>query len=362
MLKPLEVYHTYDPWTGDSADFSGLKEGFYKLRKKFKRLFGPKGPRKYVGGVGFVALIIWLLGGICRVGTSEQAVVMWGGHYNRTLEPGIHWVMRPVERVYKVNKEKVSRYVYKADFLTRDAKIVSLEWVVHYKINDAMSYLFASADPVRILQNSLISHVRHEIGRMQLEEVVNMEKGTFGHTIKAQLKATLENFQTGLQVTCVTLGSVNFPQKVMDACHKAREIEKEAENTVAQANVYAINTRSDTHNKIQQLLHEAVTYQAQVVSDARIEVAPFLALLPLYEKAPLIIRNQLAAQNLEAILSQNQKLLVYGKEIKLQLRKDIARLKSQNSMLPIVETTNPPVEKSNDPVSEPILDPSRGYE
>ena len=60
-------------------------------------------PKFLVMLVSFGVLIIWGLAGITIVSPAEKAVVLRFGKFNRTLEPGPHWVPPIIETVQIVN-------------------------------------------------------------------------------------------------------------------------------------------------------------------------------------------------------------------------------------------------------------------
>ena len=106
-----------------------------------------------------------------QVAPDEQAVVLRLGRYARTVEPGLRWHARGLERIYKqrvtITQELEFGYRTKSlgpppeyedhpeekRMLTGDANLVDVEFVVQYRIIDLFDYLFQVQDVPKVIRD-----------------------------------------------------------------------------------------------------------------------------------------------------------------------------------------------------------------
>ena len=116
-----------------------------------------------------VVLVILAFFSFTVVSTTDNGVVTRLGKYNRTLQPGLQFIIPIVERVYHipvttVQKEEFgfrttmasdrSQYrnniLTESSMLTGDLNIINVEWTVQYRIIDPKAWLFNVEEGERI--------------------------------------------------------------------------------------------------------------------------------------------------------------------------------------------------------------------
>src|SRR5690606_26801746 len=146
-------------------------DGLGNLFDNFRGMFdGGGGPLRWIG----LALVLWLAFN-CFVLVAEQqrGVVLRFGQFARILEPGPHFKLPwPIERVTKVAATQIKTFSDNVPILTSDENIVQVEINVQYRVNDAEKYLFGTRDADQMLQQAVLSTVREQVGRADLDTVL----------------------------------------------------------------------------------------------------------------------------------------------------------------------------------------------
>lgn len=311
-----------DPWSGRKKKqgppdldqlFKQFVGKFLKTKKTNPATTEPVSPKHYTFFAMIVVLvlvIIWLLSGVYVVEPAEEAVVLRFGNYLETQGSGLHWFPRFIESKTIVNVQEVYNISYESSMLTEDENIVSVELAVQYRISDPFAFLYNVTNPIQSLQQATASAIRQVVGHTNLDQILTTERQLVTEDVATQLRATLAVYQTGIDVLQVTLQSTKPPEEVTDAFNdaiKAREDEQRYQN---QAQAYASDVVPIAQGFAKRLYTEAGAYKQQVVLDAKAQVAPYLALLPAYEKSPAVMRDRLYLSTMQNVLTHTNKVFL----------------------------------------------------
>jgi modulator of FtsH protease HflK len=323
-----------NPWTGKPKQPAGsppdLEAALRKLRQKLNQFLKNKNPAGFkvngnggatsdktpmqFGRMGIVVIsiliVLWILSGIYLVGPAEQAVVLRFGQYVGSEGPGPHWLPRFIDSAYLINEQKISTYSYDAEMLTKDENIVSVAVAVQYRVDNARNYLFGTVNPDESLRQATASALRQVIGHTDLTEVLTSGREQIRQQVQDQLTKTLSRYNTGLVVTDIAMQPAKAPDEVKDAFDDAIKAQEDEQRYENQAQSYAMQVEPIAKGQAQRLLADAQAYQQQVVLHAKADVAPFLAVLPQYQKAPAVTRERMYLEAVESVLSNTNKVLV----------------------------------------------------
>ncbi len=327
--EPGNSKNDKDPWTGKPKQAGGppdLEAVLRNLRKKLNQLLDKKNSKEDKSsssssgsgklsnfGLGTIALLIlvaWGIWGIFIVDPAEQAVILRFGKYVRTVGPGPHWIPRLIETAYTINEQRISTYSYSAEMLTKDQNIVSVALAVQYRITNARDYLFNVVKPDESLQQATASALRQVIGQTNLDQVLTSGREQIRQQVSQYLATIMAKYQTGLIITDIAMQPAKAPDEVksaFDDAIKAQEDEQRFEN---QAQAYAMQVVPIAKGQALRLMAEAKGYQQQTVFKAQAETAPFLALLPQYQKFPAVTRERLYLETIQHVLGNSSKILV----------------------------------------------------
>ncbi len=310
-----------DPWGGGRGDQGppDLDEVFRRLSQRLGGLFGGRRGGARAGGgrsggglwlVG-VAVAVWLLSGIYIVGPAERGVVLRFGKYVGTTMPGPHWHWPyPIERVEKVDVDRIRQAEHKALMLTRDENIVDVDVGVQYRVQDPKAYLFHVRNPELTVVQAVESAIREVVGKSEMDFVLTEGRTEVAARTQRLAQAILDRYGTGVQLTKVNLKDAQPPEEVQAAfadAIKAREDEQRYKN---EAEAYANEIIPKARGRAARQIEDANAYKAEVVARAKGETARFLALLREYQRAPQVTRERLYIDAMEHVFGNATKVVV----------------------------------------------------
>ncbi len=308
-----------DPWGGGRGDQGppDLDEVFRRLSRRLGGLFGGRRGGVRVGGSGggsllvLAALAVWLLSGIYIVGPAERGVVLRFGKYVETTLPGPHWHWPyPIERVEKVDVDRIRQAEHKALMLTQDENIVDVDVGVQYRVRDPKAYLFAVRNPELTVLQAVESAIREVVGKSAMDFVLTEGRTEVAARTQRLAQAILDRYGTGVQLTKVNLKDAQPPEEVQAAfadAIKAREDEQRYKN---EAEAYANEIIPKARGRAARQIADANAYKAEVVARAQGETARFLALLREYRRAPRVTRERLYIDAMEQVFGNATKVVV----------------------------------------------------
>ncbi|KWF36916.1 FtsH protease activity modulator HflK [Burkholderia pseudomultivorans] len=325
------------PPGGDGDGPPDLDEMWRNFNRRLSGLFGGKGGNGFrpdngraarigVGIVIGVLIAVYAGSGLFVVQEGQTGVVLQFGKLDGTVGQGVHWrapypfasheiVDTTQVRSIEIGRNNVVRLanVKESAMLTRDADIVDVRFIVQYRIRSATDYLFRSVDPERSVSQAAQAAVRAIVGTRSAADLLNQDRDAMREQLAAAIQRDLDRYQSGLEVTAVTMQSVAAPEQTQAAyaeVAKARD-EREAAKRAAQA--YANDLLPKAQGDAAKLVDEAKAYADRVVTEAEGDADRFKQVYAQYSKAPAVIRERMYLQTMQDIYSNTTKVFVGNK-------------------------------------------------
>ena len=312
-----------------------LDEVIKDFKNKFNSTFGGKSS----GGAGtgkvakgsfkylvILALIVWLLTGIYIVDPAERGVVLRFGAFQESTTQGPHWhIPYPVESVYKINVEQIRsaeigfRNVQNSYsggvsseslMLTKDENMVDVKLAVQYKVADAQAFLFNVFQPELTLSHVVQSVIRQVVGDNTMDHVLTTGREQVALEVKSASQALLNEYNTGLMITAVTMQDAQPPVQLKAAFDDVVKAREDEQRYINEARAYANDIVPKARGASQRLIAEAEAYKSEVVSKSEGEAYRFTQILTEYTKAPGVTKERLYRETLEDVLSDTNKVIV----------------------------------------------------
>lgn len=182
-----------------------------------------------------IVLIIvgcWLLGGIKVILEYERLVIFRLGKYQRTIGPGVVYVLPIVESAQKVDLRIVTEDIPRQEVITRDNIPVIVNTVVYFKVlrpEDAIikveNYRFA------VRQYSTAA-LRDVIGSMELDSVL-IERETIADDIRQTVDKETEEW--GIDIKSIKIQEIELPSEMKRAMAAQAEAEREKRAAIINA-------------------------------------------------------------------------------------------------------------------------------
>ncbi|MFL9964151.1 FtsH protease activity modulator HflK [Paraburkholderia sediminicola] len=333
-----------------------LDEMWRDFNRRLSRIFGRKGggagggrpdngrgARIGVGIVIGVLIAIYLGSGVFVVQDGQAAVVMQFGKYRYTAGQGVHWRLPyPFEahefvnvgqiRQVEIGRNNVVRLanVKDASMLTHDGDIVDVRFAVQYQVRKPTDYLFRSIDPDQSVMHAAQAAVRGIVGARSTSEILDQDRETMRQQLIAAIQQSLDQYESGLAVTGVTIQSVQVPDQVQAAFDDAAKVRQENQRAKRDAQAYVADLLPRAQADVTRQIEDAKTYSEKTVAQAQVEADRFKQVYAQYSKAPAVIRTRMYMETMQQIYSNTTKVFVDSKNGNNVLYLPLDKLVEQN--------------------------------
>jgi membrane protease subunit HflK len=326
------------PKDADGKGPPDLDEMWRDFNKKLAGLFGRKSPnggprpdnsksaKLGLGIVIGVLIAIYLGSGVFVVQDGSVGVVSRFGKYEESADQGIHWRLpypfesHEIVNVSQIRSVEVGRNntltqanVRDASLLTHDADIVDVRFTVQYQIKSPTDYLFRNLDPEQSVLQAGQAAIREIAGTDSTDDLLYKDREALRARLMDTIQEALDSYKTGLQVTGVTLQSVQVPPQVQPAFEEAAKVRQDNERARDTAKAYADQLLPRAHADAARLIDQAKDYSNRMVSQAQGDAERFKQVYAEYSKAPAVIRQRMYLDTMTQIYSRATKVYVDSK-------------------------------------------------
>lgn len=285
-------------------------------------------------GWGLVVLItLWAAyTSYYTVQPEERAVVKRFGAVIDQTDPGLHFKLPfgidvvqlvPTERVLKQEfgfrsaTQIGARTEYdtagleaESMMLTGDLNIIKVEWVVQYKVQDPVKWLFRIRDPERTLRDVSEAVMRQIVGNRLGSDVLTIGRVEIANQSRDQIQTIMDEYGSGVSIITVELQDVIPTKRVQPAFNEVNIARQEQERMINEAEKRKNQVIPRARGKANQLVAEAEGYAATRVNLAHGEASRFSAILAEYKQAPEVTRRRLYLEMVNENLPKAGQVLV----------------------------------------------------
>jgi modulator of FtsH protease HflK len=184
---------------------------------------------------------------------------------------------------------------------------------VQYQVRSATDYLFRSVDPDQSVTLAAQAAVRNIIGARSTDDILYQDREAIRQQLSDAIQHSLDESQTGLVVTGVTMQGVQAPEQVQAAFDDAAKAHQDREHAKADAQAYANDLLPHAQADAARLVDEAKSYSDQAVAQAQGDAERFKQVYEQYAKAPAVIRERMYLDTMQHIYSNTTKVFVDSK-------------------------------------------------
>ena len=286
-------------------------------------------PRQLGGGMGaliVLILVVWLASGFYIVDASQRGLVLRFGKFVESTEPGLRWRMPfPIESHEIVNLTGVrtvelgyrgserNKVLSESLMLTDDENIINIQFAVQYILNSPENYLFNTRDPDVTVAQAAETAMREIVGTNKMDFVLYEGREAVAATAHSLMQTILDRYQTGVQISRVTMQNAQPPEQVQAAFDDAVKAGQDRERQKNEGQAYANDVIPRARGTAARLLEEASAYRERVVANAEGEASRFKQVLAEYSRAPQVTRERLYLETMQKVLSSTSKVLIDAK-------------------------------------------------
>ena len=319
--------------TGPPQPLDEMMDG---LRSKIEEFKGRTG--WIIVAVAIVAFLSW--SAWFTVQPEETGVVQRFGKVMRTAGPGLHFKLPlgiervrllPTARVLKeefgfrtvatVPGEK-TRYDPSGSFkdeslmLTGDLNVIDVQWIVQYRIEDPIRYLFHVRNTPKTIRDTAEAIMRRAVGNRLGSDVLTTGRVAVASEAKIEIQKVLTAYESGVRLVTVELQDVTPPDTVKPAFNEVNESRQDKERTINKAQEQANREIPKAGGVATQRISEAEGYALERVNRAEGEATRFAAILGEYRKAPQVTRRRLYLEAMSSYLANMKALYIVDKDQK----------------------------------------------
>jgi len=315
----------------DGPQIPEIEEIMKKGQERLKVLMGGRGgtgdgggdgdgPRLTRGtiGLGVLALVgLWAFSSFYTVRPEEQSVELFLGEFSSIGNPGLNFAPWPfvTYEVVNVTSERTEtigaqRSSAEGLMLTTDANVVDIEFQIVWNISDPSKLVFNIRDPQLTVEAVSESVMREIIAASNLAPILNRDRGIIADSAMANIQATLDDYDSGINVVRVNLDRADPPTEVIDSFREVQAAEQERDRLQRQADAYANRVLAESRGEAAQIIEQAEGYRAQVVNAAIGEASRFVAVAQEFNAAPEVTQRRLYLETIENTLGGLDKIII----------------------------------------------------
>ncbi|MDR1162684.1 MAG: FtsH protease activity modulator HflK [Candidatus Accumulibacter sp.] len=286
----------------------------------------PKFPAGGVGAIVCILFAVWMASGFHIVDASQRAVVLQFGKYLETNDSGLHWRfpypiqsheivdvsgVRTLEIGYR-NNEK-NKVLKEALMLTDDENIINIQFAVQYILKDPDDYLFKNRNPDEAVMQAAETAIREVVGKSKMDFVLYEGREQIAVQTQALIQQILDRYETGVDVSKVTMQGAQPPEQVQAAFDDAVKAGQDRERQKNEGQAYANEVIPRARGTAARLSEEAEAYRQGLISTAEGDASRFRQLYAEYAKAPAVTRNRLYLETMQEVYANTSKVMIDAK-------------------------------------------------
>ena len=284
--------------------------------------------------VGAILLFNLLAGSFYTIEPGERGVILrlgkiWGAPTN----PGLNFKLPLIDSLIKVDVETVRKQEFgfrtktpgqktvyeKTGFegesliLTGDKNVIDVEWIVQYKVNDPLNYLFKVKDTEQAVRDVSEKSIRRVMGNQDFDFALQ-NREIIEQSMSDDLQKTLDLYESGIKIVTVKLQDVNPPDTVKPAFNEVNEADQDMKRLVNEAEENYNRVIPKAKGSAKQILEEAHGYAVERVNLAKGETARFLNILKEYAAAKEVTRRRMYLETMQKVLPKVDSVTLIDKE------------------------------------------------
>lgn len=252
---------------------------------------------------------------------EQQAVVSTLGKPRAVTEPGLHFKIPLIQKVTKVNTtiqglavgyDDMENYNDDAMMITSDYNFIQVDFYAEYRISDPVKALYASEDPIVILDNIAQNCIRTTIGSYSVDAVLTTGKNEIQANIKEMILDKLELYDIGIQLVNITIQDAQPPTDEVITAFKAVETAKQGKETALNnANKYRNEQIPKAKAEADKILQNAQARKESRINEAEGQAARFNSMYEEYIKYPTITKQRMFYETMEDVMP-GMKIVIEG--------------------------------------------------
>lgn len=295
-----------------------IKEFINKFKNKFSLI------------ILILFAIFFIFSSFYTIAPEEVGVVLRWGKYSRISNPGLNFkIPFGIDTVKKIKTERV----YKQEFgfrtieagvhteydrknyeeetlmLTGDLNVIDMEFVVQYRIEDPLKYLFKVADVEQAIRDIAEAVSRKITGNKTFDEIL-VNRVEIAVAAQNELQKILNFYETGIKVITIKLQDVNPPDTVKPAFNEVNEAIQDREQLINKAQETYNGEIPQAKGEAERLIAKAEGYAFERINTAEGDASRFKSILKEYKNYKEVTRRRFYLEAVRTFLPQIKEIYI----------------------------------------------------
>lgn len=272
-----------------------------------------------------VAIVAVLLTSFFVVDQTEQSVVLRFGRVHRVVGPGLQFkmplgieknlnvptqVVQTMDFGFRTEQAGVNTSFSSRDFseeslmLTGDLNIIDVEWVVQYRINDPVAWLFNVEEKATTIRDISQSVVNELVGDLPILSVMAASRTQIELDAQEKMQSLFDEYGLGIRIITVKLKNIVPPVgRVQDAFEDVNKAVQDMNRLINEGKQQYNQEIPKAEGQAAQQIQIAEGYASERVNNARGDVARFNSVREAYIESKDVTQRRLYLETMEDILS-----------------------------------------------------------
>ena len=282
-------------------------------------------------------LVLLVLKNVYTVPSDSRGIVLRFGQVASVEPPGLHLKLPFVDDVYMIASDRKRSFEFGFRFqhdprpgfpdtpiaserlmLTRDNKLIEVEWVLHYHIGAPELFLFnlplRGADKEQMLRDLCLATMRRIFAGMMFDEGLTSGKQKIQEKAFATLQELFDTLETGIRIDEVLLQETNVSEAIKEEYNSVTSAEEQVKNMLYQAEAHANKVIPEAEGQASVLINEGEAYKFKRISEAQGEAARLNLLQEAYALNPELTRLNMWAEGMTEVWRNFRVVFIDGLE------------------------------------------------
>jgi membrane protease subunit HflK len=284
--------------------------------------------------------VVTVMRNVYTIPSGSRGIVLRLGGISGVVDPGLHVKLPFADEIYVVPAERKQSLEFGfrvsgasdsrggnfrgndspvADeklMLTKDNKLIEVEWVMHFHIGAPEEYVFnlpgAPAVKEKILRDLCMSTMRRIFASVMFDEGLTSGKQRIQEEAFQSLQSTFEALKMGIQIDEVLLQETNVSEAIKAEYNSVTTAEEQVKTMIYQAEAHANRVVPEAEGRSSVLVNEGESYKFRRISEAEGEAARLLLLQEAYKHNPDLTRLNMWAEGMTEVWKKLRVVFVEG--------------------------------------------------
>ena len=179
-----------------------------------------------------VIFFIFVLPCLKIIPEGFQGVVVFLGKYNRTIMPGLNFVLAPLEKVFKVDIREQVMDIPTQETITQDNVSCMVDGIVRFKVLNPSVAIFKVQSFTSQISAKAQTALRDVIGSITLDEVLT-KRAEIAEHIKNIVDVAAEGW--GVDISAIEIQNIEIPADMKRAMAQQAEAERDKKARIIKA-------------------------------------------------------------------------------------------------------------------------------